>query len=150
VRTVVFDRIETQEYVRRKSVMLSRRSFVLAAIAANAAPVAPTFAAETRTFDSGSFAAAQKAGKPILVAVHASWCPTCKAQKPILSELMAEPKFKDLTYFVVDFDSQKDAVEFFGARVQSTLIAFKGATETGRSVGDTDRSSIAALLNKTL
>ena len=130
--------------------MLSRRSFVLAAIAANAAPIALAFAAETTTFDPGSFAAAQKAGKPILVAVHASWCPTCKAQKPILSELMAEPKFKDLTYFVVDFDSQKDAVKFFGARVQSTLIAFKGATETGRSVGDTDRSSIAALLNKTL
>ena len=130
--------------------MLSRRSFVLAAIAANAAPIAPTFAAEIRTFDSGSFAAAQKAGKPILVAVHASWCPTRKAQMPILSELMAEPKFKDLIYFVVDFDSQKDAVKFFGARVQSTLIAFKGATETGRSVGDTDRSSIAALLNKTL
>jgi thioredoxin 1 len=150
VRTIVFDRIETQEYVRRKSVMLSRRSFVLAAIAANAAPIASAFAAETRTFDSGSFAAAQKAGKPILVAIHASWCPTCKAQKPILSELIAEPKFKDLTYFVVDFDTQKDAVKFFGARVQSTLIAFKGTTETGRSVGDTERSLIAALLNKTL
>ena len=98
----------------------------------------------------GSFAAAQKAGKPILVAIHASWCPTCKAQKPILSELMAEPKFKDVIYFVVDFDTQKDAVKFFGARVQSTLIAFKGAMETDRSVGDTGRSSIAALLNKTL
>jgi thioredoxin 1 len=34
--------------------------------------------------------------------------------------------------------------------MQSTLIAFKGQGETGRSVGDTDRSSIAALLNKTL
>jgi hypothetical protein len=34
--------------------------------------------------------------------------------------------------------------------MQSTLIAFKGASETGRSVGDTDRSSIAALLSKTL
>jgi len=60
---------------------------------------------------------------------------------------MAKPEFKDLVYFVVDFDSQKDAVKYFGARVQSTLIAFKGATETGRSVGDTDPSSIAALLN---
>ena len=130
--------------------MLSRRSFVLAAIAANAAPIAVAFAAETKTFDSGSFATAQKAGKPILVAIHASWCPTCKAQKPILSELMTEPKFKDLIYFVVDFDSQKDAVKFFAARVQSTLIAFKGTTETGRSVGDTERSSIVALLNKTL
>ena len=130
--------------------MLSRRSFVLAAIAASTAPIALAFAAETKTFNSGSFAAAQKAGKPILVAIHASWCPTCKAQKPILNELMAEPKFKDLIYFVVDFDTQKDAVRFFGARIQSTLIAFKGTAETGRSVGDTERSSIAALLNKTL
>ena len=92
----------------------------------------------------------RKPGSPILVAIHASWCPTCKAQKPILSELLAEPKFKDLIYFVVDFDSQKDVVKFFGARMQSTLIAFKGPRETGRSVGDTERSSIAALLNKTI
>jgi thioredoxin 1 len=97
-----------------------------------------------------SFAAAQKAGSPIFVAVHASWCPTCKAQRPILSELMADPKFKNLVYFVVDFDSQKEVVAYFNVRMQSTLIAFKGATETGRSVGDTERASIAALLNKTL
>jgi thioredoxin 1 len=63
---------------------------------------------------------------------------------------MAEPKFKNLVYFVVDFDNQKDAVKYFGARMQSTLIAFKGATETGRSVGDTSRASIATLLSKTL
>ena len=130
--------------------MLSRRSILLATVAASVALVVPTFAAESKTFDTDSFAAAQKSGKPILVAIHASWCPTCKAQKPILSKLIAEPKFKDLVYFVVDFDSQKDAVKYFGAREQSTLIAFKGATETGRSVGDTERSSIAALLNKTL
>ena len=130
--------------------MLSRRSVVFAAVAASAALIAPAFATETRTFDPESFAAAQKAGKPIFVAIHASWCPTCKAQKPILSELMSAPKFKDLVYFVVDFDNQKDAVKYFGARMQSPLIAFKGQTETGRSVGDTERSSIAALLNKTL
>ena len=46
--------------------------------------------------------------------------------------------------------NQKDAVKYFGARMQSTLIAYKGATETGRSVGDTERGSIAALLDKTL
>jgi thioredoxin 1 len=130
--------------------MLSRRSVLLATIAGSAALIAPAFASETKTFDPVSFAAAQKAGGPIFVAVHASWCPTCKAQKPILSELMADPKFKNLVYFVVDFDSQKEVVAHFNARMQSTLIAFKGATETGRSVGDTERASIAALLNKTL
>ena len=133
--------------------MLSRRTLVFAAIAANAAfalPSLPSWATETKPFDSKAFADAQKAGKPIFVGVHASWCPTCKAQDPILSELMSAPKFKDLVYFVVDFDSQKDAVKSFGVRTQSTLIAFKGNRETGRTVGDTNRSSIAALLDKTL
>ena len=130
--------------------MLSRRSLLVAVIAASAILVSPALATETKTYTPEAFAAAQKAGKPIFVGIHASWCPTCARQKPILSELMADPKFKNLVYFVVDYDSQKEAVKFFGARMQSTLIAFKGEKETGRSVGDTDRSSIAALLNKTL
>jgi len=130
--------------------MFSRRSVLFATVALATALVAPAYATETKVFDPASFDAAQKAGKPILVAIHASWCPTCKAQRPILSDLMAEPKFKDLVYFVVDFDTQKDAVRFFGVRMQSTLIAFKGTTETGRSVGETERTSIAALLNKAL
>lgn len=128
--------------------MLSRRFLILAAAGAVVAP--PAFAAVAESFDMNSFLAAQKAGKPILVAIHASWCPTCKAQKPILSALLAEPKFKNLDYFVIDFDAQKSAVSYFRARMQSTLIAFDGTTETGRSVGDTDRASIAALLDTTL
>jgi thioredoxin 1 len=142
--------------------MLSRRfalfaatfAVSLAAISA-AAPksgifVTSALATETKPFTPDAFAAAQKAGKPIFVAIHASWCPVCAKQRPILSELMGEPKFKNLVYFVVDFDAQKDVVNSFGARMQSTLIAFKGEHETGRSVGDTDQASIAALLNKTL
>jgi thioredoxin 1 len=132
--------------------MLSRRSALCAAIlaAASAIFVAPAFATETKPFTADAFAAAQKAGKPIFVAIHAPWCPVCAKQRPILSELMADPKFTNLVYFVVDFDSQNDAVTSFGARMQSTLIAFKGEHETSRSVGDTDGASIAALLNKTL
>ena len=130
--------------------MLSRRSLLVAVTAASTILVSPASATETKTYTPEAFAAAQKAGKPIFVGIHASWCPTCARQKPILSELMADPKFRNLVYFVVDYDSQKDVVKFFGARMQSTLIAFKGERETGRSVGDTDRSSIAALLNKTL
>ena len=38
----------------------------------------------------------------------------------------------------------------FGVRTQSTLIAFKGNREQGRSAGDTDRASIYALVGKTL
>jgi thiol-disulfide isomerase/thioredoxin len=130
--------------------MLSRRTMFRATAAALVAVAAPAFATDTKAFDRTAFEAAQKAGKPIFVAIHASWCPTCKAQDPILGELTSAPKFKDLVYFLVNFDNQKDAVKYFGARHQSTLIAFKGKQETGRSVGDTDPSSIAALLSKTL
>ena len=130
--------------------MLSRRSILVAVAAAGAAATAPAFAASPRPFDAKAFADAQSAGKPILVWVHASWCPTCKAQTPILSELTDDPKFKGLAFFQIDFDSQKDLVQRFGARMQSTLIAFKGSREEGRSAGDTSRASISALLNKTL
>ncbi len=131
---------------------ISRRFVVgLCAIAAAVAfaAVVPAFADAT-PFTTQAFQDAQKAGKPILVEIHASWCPTCKAQKAILSDLLPEPKFKDMVVLRVDFDSQKDAVSEFGARIQSTLVVYKGDKEVGRSVGDTDPASIAALLDKGL
>lgn len=130
--------------------MLTRRFFLLAAATATAFLFEPALAMTPQPFQAQAFAEAQEAGRPILVAIHASWCPTCKAQAPILSELTDDPKFKNLAYFVIDFDSQKDLLARFGVRTQSTLIAFKGHKEVGRSVGDTARASIAALLDKTL
>lgn len=111
---------------------------------------APALAAETVPYSAATFDAAQTAGRSILVEIHAPWCPTCKAQAPILGELEKAPEYANLLVVHVDFDGQKDAVKRFGARMQSTLITFKGGTETGRSVGDTDRASIAALLAKSL
>ena len=88
-------------------------------------------------------------GKPALVAVHATWCPTCKAQKPILGELMGRPEFKDVTELVVDFDAQKPVVKQYKVSMQSTLIGFKGGKEVGRSVGDTTQAGIEGLVKKT-
>ena len=97
-------------------------------------------------YSAAAFKAAQDAGKPILIAIHASWCPTCKIQKVILNDLLQKPAFKDLAVFRVDFDGQKEAVTSFGADTQSTLIVFKGKAEAGRSVGDTSNGGIEALL----
>ncbi len=130
--------------------MLSRRVVLIGALAPIAVGFGPALAADPQPFDEQAFAEAQTAGKPILIWVHATWCPTCKAQRPILSDLTARPEFKDLAYFIVDFDDEKDVVRRFGARHQSTLIVFKGSTEMGRSVGDTHRASIEALLDKAL
>ena len=52
--------------------------------------------------------------------------------------------------FRVDFDDQKPVVKAFGADMQSTLIVFKGATEVGRVVGETDAGAIEALLRKAI
>lgn len=119
--------------------------FTAAVIAA-----APALAFDAKPFDPAAFAAAQAAGKSILVEVHAPWCPTCKAQAPILSKIESEARYKDLVVLRVDFDTQKDALKKFNVKMQSTLIAFKGAAETARSVGDTNAESIGALVAKSL
>lgn len=111
---------------------------------------APLAALDKKPFDANAFDAAQAAGKPILVEVTAPWCPTCKAQAPILANLARQPKFKDMARFEIDFDSQKDLLRKFNVRTQSTLIAFKGKQEVGRSTGDTNAGSIERLLDKSI
>ncbi|MGK9283675.1 thioredoxin family protein [Sinorhizobium meliloti] len=90
------------------------------------------FAGELKPFETTAFEAAQQAGNPIVVDIWASWCPTCAAQEPIVEKLAASPDFSEVTVFKVDFDKQKDVVQALGAQRQSTLIAFKGASETAR------------------
>ena len=72
-------------------------------------------------------------------------------KKPILSSLTRRPKFSNLAYFVIDFDSQKELLSGSSVlAVQSTLIAFKGGKEQGRTVGDTDVNPSPDSLNKAL
>ncbi|NLH81545.1 MAG: thioredoxin family protein [Phyllobacteriaceae bacterium] len=128
--------------------MFSRRHLFAFVVLAGSAISGSAFAAEKVPYTQATFDAAQTAGRSILVEVHATWCPTCKAQAPILSSIEEGAAYENLVVFHVDFDGQKDAVKRFDARMQSTLITFKGGKETGRSVGDTDPTSIAALLAK--
>jgi thiol-disulfide isomerase/thioredoxin len=130
---------------------MNRRSlFASLAIAALLAAMPIVLAAESKSFDQKAFETAQAAGKPILLDVTAPWCPVCKAQAPILAKLKAEPRFKDMVSFNIDFDSQKDLLRTFNVQKQSTLIVFKGKQEAGRSTGDTNPASIEALLGKAI
>jgi len=111
---------------------------------------APASAAEWKEFTPEALAAAQAEGKPILVDVFAAWCPTCRAQNPILVKLTRQPKFKNLVVLKADFDTQKDQLKALNVRSQSTLIIFKGDKELDRSAGDTSEISIEGMLDKTL
>lgn len=106
-------------------------------------------ASEPVAFDRAAFERAQASDKRILVDVWAPWCPTCRAQEPIIERIAAAPGNRDLVIFRVHFDDQKDEVRRFRAQRQSTLIAYRGARETGRSVADTNADRIAALVATT-
>ena len=129
---------------------MARLAFLVMALLAWTAVSPPVHAADVRPFDQAAFVAAETAGKPILIAIHAGWCPVCAKQRPILSQLEQQPAFKDLVVFMVDFDSQKPAVAAMAAHKQSTLIVFHGKDERARSVGDTNPASIQQLLTKAL
>ena len=101
-------------------------------------------------FTEAAFDAAQKAGKPILVDTYATWCQICARQAPIIDKLRSEAKFKDLVIFRVNFDTQKDTMRRLHASVQSTLIAFRGTKEVGRSTGETQPEWVEDLMEKTL
>jgi thiol-disulfide isomerase/thioredoxin len=129
--------------------MLNRRNLLAVLGLALALSVASTaFAQGKKPFDQAAFEAAQAGGKPILIDVSAPWCPTCKAQAPILSKLRGDPRFKNMVAFDIDYDSHKDLLRKFNVRQQSTLVVFKGKQEVGRSTGDTNPASIEALLAK--
>src|SRR5271170_627235 len=44
-------------------------------------------------FNQGQFDSAKAAGQPVAVVFHADWCPTCRAQAPLLKDLAQQPEF---------------------------------------------------------
>jgi thiol:disulfide interchange protein len=107
-------------------------------------------AIEFAPFDKSALDAAQAAGKPVVIDVTASWCSTCRAQTKIIDALAAKPEYKDVLVLKLDYDKQKDEMRNLGAQNRSTLIAFRGAQETGRTVADTDPASVEQLIASTL
>ena len=128
------------------------RRFAITSIlsAALVATALPALAATDSAFDKQAFEAAQAAGKSVVLHVAATWCETCLAQRAVLNKLETDPAYKDLLILTIDYDKQKDVMRSFKVTSRSTLIAFKGTTETGRMTGNTKLPVIKALLDKAL
>lgn len=107
-------------------------------------------AGEIKPYTQAQFDTLTKTGHPVLLAIHADWCPICKAQRGVLDTLMKDPAYKNVTTLVIDFDTEKNLVRQYKAVMQSTLIAYKGTKEVGRAVGITADSDIQSLVDKTL
>lgn len=122
-----------------------------ALFAATMLVAAPAHAAEFRDFDHTAFAAAQAEGRPILLDVHAWWCPVCASQNHTIKQTVSMSKAYDrLIIFRINYDSQKPVWQSFGVRKQATLIAFRGRQEVGRIQYMTNKDKINALLASTV
>jgi len=101
-------------------------------------------------YEKAAFEKALAEGKPVIVDFFADWCPTCKAQKPHVQSLINQPKMKNVTLFVADYDKEKDLKKALRVTQQSTFVVFKGGKEVGRSTGQTAKEDLAALFGKAL
>ncbi len=122
----------------------------LVAMAATIAATAPVAAAEFRDFDRATFDAAQTAGRPTLIDVHAWWCPVCASQSRTVKAASADPKYAKLLVLRIDYDKQKPEWKSFNVTKQATLIAFKGGHEIGRVAFQTNKDIINGLLASTV
>ena len=127
--------------------MITRRIFLLASATAGAGLAGFSIPAFASAYSDKAFDAAQAAGKSIILEFHADWCPTCRAQSPVVRSLLSS-SYGGFEIFTVNYDSQKAVVKKFGVRRQSTLIVYKGNKEKGRAVGITSESAISKLMAK--
>jgi thioredoxin 1 len=107
-------------------------------------------AGEIKPFNQQTFDKLTHEDKPVVLDISATWCPTCKEQKPIVDGLMKQPAYKDVTLMTIDFDANKAVLKKFKVTMQSTLVAFKGSQEVARSVGDTTPEGLEGLIKKTV
>lgn len=110
----------------------------------------PATALDKKPYDAAAVAADQAAGKPVVIHVTAPWCSTCSAQKSAIESFKDDPSLKDVALYELDYDTGGDALKALNVRSQSTLIAYKGKKETGRSAGDTSAKGLEALMKSTL
>jgi thioredoxin 1 len=113
-----------------------------AAASLPALALAPGFTAYTQA----GFEAALKGKKPVLVHVHAEWCPVCKRQEIVFKTLSDKPDFAKITPIQANFETDKAFNTQYNITYQSAILLFKDGKEIGRLNGETDQVKIAEFI----
>jgi thioredoxin 1 len=123
------------------------KGFLTLITAACLLAVAPAIAGEV-SYSRATLERLLASGQPVAVDFHADWCPVCRAQAPIIKELLTEPQLQRLTVVVADYDTELALRKSLNVAQQSTIVVFRHGKEVARSTGDTTRAGLAALLSK--
>lgn len=97
-----------------------------------------------RTTDDFRFDEDVNSAPLVLVEFGGTWCPPCKALKPVLEAMATERPEVPVLY--VDVDESQAVTQKFGVRSIPTLIAFRNGKATGQIIGAVPRPKIEALL----
>jgi thiol-disulfide isomerase/thioredoxin len=134
--------------IRRRLLM---RKFLLALAVFATLTAAPALAGkEFASYDKAKLDALIKSGAPVVVHVHADWCPTCRRQITVFDKLFDEPRFAKIATVRVNYDKDRGFLAAYKVTKQATILAFKGGKEVARLIYDADsariRSTVAAAL----
>ncbi len=103
-------------------------------------------ALDIQPYTANALQQSQSAGKPVAVHFHADWCATCKAQEQAFNSLRGDPKLKDITLLVANYDKERELKQAMNVRSQSVVVVFKGSKETARIGGETKPDKIKTAL----
>ncbi|KRG71723.1 thioredoxin family protein [Pseudoxanthomonas dokdonensis] len=123
------------------------KKFAVAALLALLAAAPAAFAADAfQPYTQAKFDALQSQGKTVLVDVYAPWCPTCRAQSPILEKLLKEKPLQQIVALRLDWDDQREQARAMGAPRQSTLFVYRNGSKLGTSVAETNEARLREFL----
>src|ERR1700678_3212408 len=89
---------------------------------------APAMAGES-PYDAATLHRMLTAGQPVVVDFHADWCPTCRAQAPIVKDLLSTPELENLTVLIADYDTEHALRKSLNVANQSTFVMFRQGKE---------------------
>jgi thioredoxin 1 len=90
------------------------------------------------------------AGKPVVVHFHSRWCGTCRQQAKVLTLLLQDEAFKDITVLRANYGSEDELRKELNVNNRSTLVTFKAGKEAARSTGQTSKEEIEKILRAAL
>ena len=113
--------------------------FLFVCLSANAVEMKTNFSEEI-------FEKAKASGKTVVVNSYEVWCSTCSKQTKILDQ--AEKEFKDIVFLSYEQSKNKNIAQKLGIKFFTTIIVYRGNDEVARLVGQTDKKTIYAAIQK--